>query len=150
MTDFIYEIDTIIPSENIRDFPVFIDLDYRFAVKARETEMPERILNNFLKSGKNIIQKFGLNQLGIVTPYHFVKKSWLLHFCAVPGDACDLGLSNNSQTDFLEYFDTIKEEPFPENARVSYSPHNVDTKDQAFCLLNLWLHWANNAKLLLI
>ena len=150
MSSFIYRIEPIIPPsrESSRTFLVSADLDYEFALKARETDMPEKVYEGFIKQGREIIKLFGLKNMGNVIPYNFLKGSWLLHYCTVPGDACDLGLEHFSHEHFLRSADEIRKEGGLERS-VSYSPHNVDMKEQAFCLLSLWVKWANTAKLLL-
>ena len=154
MPNFIYRIDPIVPVTRgpFRMCPVGADLDYDFAVKARSTEMSEEIRNKFVEIGNDITNKFfDTKKIGRETSYHFVKESWLLQYCTVPGNACDFGLEHNAQHDFLEDFERTKQQQnllrdFP----ISYTPHNVDTINQATCLLSLWLEWANLTKSFLI
>ena len=153
MLNFIYRINPIIPIK--RDFftifPVAAELDYHFALKAREIPMPQKSLKRFFEIGDDIINKFGLKKFGSVHPYNFVNGSWLLHYCVVPGNACDLGLDDFGRSDFLENFERVKKESelIKELPPISYSPHNVDTKEQAFCLQSLWLCWAEYAQAVL-
>jgi hypothetical protein len=149
MLDFIYRINSIIPPEpqSTRTFSVFPELDYEFAMKAREKEMDAKTRSGFKRFGRELIQKYSLaRNPEFLTPYHFVEGSWFLHFCEVPGNACDLGLSTQFQHDFISNWERIKSEKNLTGRIVSYSPHNVDTKEQAFCLASLWLYWANNAR----
>lgn len=152
MPDFIYRIQPIVPPSEPRTFSIDAELDYNFAFKARDTEMPEDIKNRFNEMGNSIVKRFfGSRKLLPVQPYNFVEKSWLLHYCSVPGNACEFGLCEHAQSDLAWYFEKTKQSkiPIPEGLTASYSPHNVDTKDQAFCLQSLWLHWVNNVQALL-
>ena len=83
---------------------------------------------------------FGENHLSR-PHYHFMERdnkiSWLLQYCTVPGNACDLGiafadLNDTKIIDGCEY--------------VIYSSHNVDNPRQAYALLSIWLTWFNVLK----
>jgi len=152
MSKYVYGIDALIPpNESKLGFWGFnSELDPEFAAKARDTRIPEEVENNLQQHAGKIIQGFGLAELGeIKNPYHFMEESYLLHFVTVPGDACELGLGSFCQDDFFEDgWRRLKEAGItPEG--VIYVPHNVDSKDQAFCLQTLWLHWANGARSIL-
>jgi hypothetical protein len=149
MSDFIYKVEKLVPIINgpFRMFSIGADLDYKFALKARSTEMPKGFQERFNEIGNNITDKFfDAKRFGREIPYHFAKESWLLQYCTVPGNACDFGLEHGAQYNFLDNFERIREQNPLVGFPISYSPHNVDTKDQALCLLDLWLEWANLTK----
>jgi len=100
-----------------------LDKDYK------ESEMISKIAESHIEF------MFGENHLSR-PHYHFFerdgKKSWLLQYSTVPGNACDLGiafadLNDTKIIDGVEY--------------VIYSSHNVDSPRQAYALLSIWLTW---------
>ena len=109
---------------------------------------PERT-NRFQSEGREIIKLHRIK--GMVhekNPYHFIEESPLIQGVNVPGDAADLSLDEFWRDEFQSdsWRELIKTGEKQELPPVSYTPHNIDTKDQAFCLLSLWLNWANTAK----
>jgi len=122
-------------------------IDPEFAVMARETKMEEKRRLRFVEGGYEIYKGFfpDLDDdiLRMTVPYRFVEESWLLHGVEVFGDACDLSLEEDGLESFFD-------EEFREKAkylyRVGYGPHNVDSMNQASCLLSLFLNWANSAR----
>lgn len=150
---FIYQIPPLIPPKKpgLGCWGFSTELNPDFARKARETKLTKEFNDRMQNNGKNIIKLFFNieNTEDIYSPYNFMENSFLLHYVQVPGDACDLGLSHICQEDFFKNdWERLKEQDLYPNY-VTYSPHNVDSKEQAYCLLSLWLHWANGAKIVL-
>jgi hypothetical protein len=150
--NFIYEIPVILPA---RDMPhsqwgFNVQIDPYIAFSAREKIVPPDFVERFQKYGREIVKLYGVKGMNSQSPYSFIEKSALILGVSVPGDAADLSLDEGCREDFQEQgWKEIREigktQPI---APFSYTPHNVDTKDQAFCLLALWLNWANTVKYL--
>ncbi len=126
-----------------------INLDPSFALKARKAKMEEKLYDNLQRMAVITTTNFKLDDhFGVSikpNPYHFTEGSLLLQFVEVPGNACDLGIYNGKR----ELLDNWKMNDNKNPYSVNYIPHNVDTKDQAYCLLSLWIHWANTINLIL-
>lgn len=108
------------------------------ARKSFETPLSDEGYERMQKIGKLIINGFGFDT-SLTEQYHFMrneegKLTHLLHFCEVPGNACDLGIE---KTDFSRT-----------EVWRDYVPHNVDSMSQASALLCLWLRWADAVKFL--
>ena len=158
MKKFIYEVPPVISSEEPKmgGWGFCALLDCEFAMRARDTKIKEFTYRRLQEAGGIIISRVGLDNMGKVKPYRFMDESLLLHFAQVPGNACDLGIGHMFQGNFEEgdweahkAFYTQMIEAGEELGAISYDPHNVDTKDQAYALLSLWVHWANTANILL-
>lgn len=144
---FIYEIPTIVPVRGLPygqwGFRVQIDADAAFS--AREKPVSLDFIERFQKMGREIVRAYGVKGMFSQNPYSFIESSALILGVSVPGDAADLSLDEFCNEDFQgegwkEIREIGKTHPL---APFDYMPHNVDTKDQAFCLLALWLNWAN-------
>ncbi len=60
----------------------------------------------------------------------------MLGFVQVTGNACDIGVAGISCEDIIRMDD---------DRFVEYHPHNVDSVQQAYMLLSLWLEWYSMA-----
>ena len=119
-------------------FNVLLRKDIVLALFNKDYKEGERI-SNIAESHIDIL--FGENQL-LRPHYHFMERkngkiSWLLQYCTVPGNACDLGIA------FADLNDTRL---IDEVEYVIYSSHNVDGVKQAYALLSIWLTWFNTIK----
>ena len=153
---FVYQLEGPIPpeKEELGHWGFSALLDRKFAVKLREIELDQRNCDRLNQEGCEIITGYGLNDMGVVTPYGFVNDSWLVHGIEVPGDSCDLSLKCMDRESFFETgFEKEKElikiqqEDNSGLLSVRYDPHNVDNMKQAFCLASLFTHWANQANI---
>ena len=132
------------------NFNVYLDFD--LAKKMYMTEMTERGHENLTKIAGMIIKRnFGEGRLLSRQPYKFVeneedKLTCLLQYCDVPGDATGIGIDGMDINSLVRAF---KEDPQRNIFRlrgVTYSPHNIDTINQAYTLLSIWLNWINLTK----
>ena len=118
-------------------FSVLLKKDIALALLDKEYKEGESISSI---AEKHIEFMFGENHLSR-PHYHFMerdgKKSWLLQYCTVPGNACDLGIA------FADMNDT---KTIDGDVYVIYSSHNVDSSRQAYALLSIWLTWFNIIK----
>ena len=149
--NFIYEVPAIVPIKNLphSQWGFAVDLDPYFAIKLRGMNISPERTNRFQSEGREIIKLHRIK--GMVhekNPHHFIEESPLIQGVNVPGDAADLSLDEFWRDEFQSdsWRELIKTGEKQELPPVSYTPHNIDTKDQAFCLLSLWLNWANTAK----
>ena len=140
--NFIYSIDGPTPPEKgeLGHWGFDIILDGNFARKMREKYPNEEVKARLNGEGRIIIARYGLEKMGNITPYDFLSGSWLPNSFRVPGNACDLGLECSDRE---ELTNTRLGEIEKGLRPVTYTPHNVDGRDQAFCLLSLFTHWAN-------
>lgn len=147
--NFFYRIEGYSPTKTgsgIR-FGFSTSLDIKLAKKAYQTKITPKIEENLQKMAKLIIIDSGLagQDEMIRKPYSFVRRednlSTLLHFCTVPGNVCDLGLDINRISE-------LKEDSDWKNW-ISYDPHNIDSLNQAYALLSVWLYWAETAQAIL-
>lgn len=141
--NYIYRIPPIFPLEHRPPgaWGFGVELDTAFAKKLRRVSLDESFYEHLEKIGNSLIKDILPSSLVEKRwkPYSFVEGSSLLHYVKVPGNACDLCLEHFCQNDFFENnLDSIH--------RVNYTPHNIDSKDQAFALLSLWINWANSAQ----
>ncbi len=144
-----YVVSSFQPSSgnNLGRFGFSVGLDPNFAKKAFEKEISEEIYKRFDKMGKSIIALSGFKGKFTQPPYKFVENQKgnltnLLRWCDVPGDACDLGIDGSELSNLMtrEFDDLIKYK-----SMIEYGPHNVDSPQQAYALLSLWLNWSNHA-----
>jgi hypothetical protein len=145
MKKYVYEIPTILPLEHagFGGYGFNVYLDSNLAVKARKEIMKPFTYNKFKEQGVEIVQAF-FGKKHKEMPYKFAEESWLVHAICIPyGDACDLALNESGLRDFLGsgWERRVKEDTTP--FWVQYSPHNVDSINQARCLRELFLNWAN-------
>ncbi len=155
--NFIYKIPVLVPPSGLADWNFAIDLDLDFAKRARERHLDLDFYDYLNKQGNDIINNFeGLKAEPGNRPYKFFRNSFLLLFIDGLGDSSNLGL----ETGYINYFSqkewkTKKLENFSfhdircSSDKVIYTPHNVETSENAQCLLNLWLNWANSTKIFL-
>ena len=146
MKKYVYEIPSIVPLENagVGGYGFHVYLDSDLAVKARRDIINSHALNIFKEEGIKIVHSFfGKKYKGM--PYGFAEDSWLVRGMFVPGDACDLSFNESALGNFLgsgwERMNKAGDKPI----WVDYSPHNVDSINQAMCLRELFLNWANTA-----
>ncbi|MEK6820518.1 MAG: hypothetical protein AABX71_02285 [Nanoarchaeota archaeon] len=120
-----------------------IRLNMVFARKCLEIELPQAGFENLTRRGKEVIER--VMRMKCYEPYRFLRKddgknSALLQHCEVPGQACAI------EIDGMDLPGLTRENPY-ENY-IDYNPHNIDSHSQAFCLLSLWLEWANSIDVL--
>lgn len=137
----IYNIREFIPKGDKPGYWGFnAELDLGAALKFKGEKLNAKFLPSFQEEARQIISEFNLDNLGIVEhPYRFVEDSFLLHSIKVPGNGCDLGLSENSKQTLSSRIEENDYVFFP----LKYTPHNVDNLFQASALVSLFLHWAN-------
>ena len=104
-----------------------IGLDPEFVKRVSKIEVTDAQLENLENIGRGIVER----QMGdcMFPPYTLTeidgKRTLLLKYCRVNGNACDIGhMGNNSGDRYLPY-----------------DSHNVDSSVQAYTLLALWLKW---------
>lgn len=135
-----YNIQGFFPRGGMSGFGFGIDMKSDIARRALSHPMSQKYYDHLQRIGKDIILNSGWEKEFIrKEPYVFAenkegKVSSLLHYCEVPGDACDLGIDGMQLGRFMDGGDRIS---------VKYGPHNVDNTRQAYALLSLWLTWAN-------
>ncbi|MGY4884529.1 MAG: hypothetical protein ACP5NZ_03040 [Nanobdellota archaeon] len=147
MRKYVYEVPVISPRESSfsgSDYNFHAILDGKLGIIARNKEINDNSYNRLKKEGIEIVKSYlsymdkKYNQM----PYQFVEGSWLVHAICVPGDACDLALSEMSMRDFLnEGLKKFDHQRTP--IWVDYTGHNVDNINQARCLRELFINWAN-------
>lgn len=127
-------------------FGFSIGLDPKFAKRFYQKEMTEEHVKNINSRGKETIRSIFdyAEDFMIDTPYHFLrneqgKRTLLLQYCQVLGNACDLGI------DGMELGRIITWDKFIMNSLIEYTPHNVDSLKQASVLLTIWNNWAISA-----
>jgi len=149
--DSFYRIDGFSPlGEGMGGQGFMIHLDPDHAKRFYETELNEKSHDRLQDLGKRIIVSSGFDEdleyLG--NPFGFIKNdkenlTFLLWHLTVPGNACGLGFPGH-ELDSLKSF--LRGERERIEYWVEYEPHNVDTRHQSYCLLSLWLAWANMAE----
>jgi len=138
-----YVLDDITPRNDISlgRYNINMGIKTDFAMKFLDTELTDFAYNK-LEELRNIT----LKSVGLINSkdhrYVFVKNkqdktSWLLGYCHVEGNACDLGIEGGE-------LDSIINKNYTCNL-IEYSSHNVDSMQQSFALLSIWLIWANYA-----
>jgi hypothetical protein len=150
---FVYDIQGFLPPEKpgLGKWEFEILLDAEVAIRARKKSIDDEFRTRAQEEAREIISgfniiKFRLNSLGeIQNPYDFVENSLLIRGIRVPGNACDLGLSESLRNDFCEFWHDTKQNA-GQIKRVRYTPHNIDNPMQAACLISLFNYWANTAK----
>lgn len=75
------------------------------------------------------------------SPFDFYKDSILVSHVNVPGNACSLDINSNNIKDLTPktHLNNLV------STAISWEPHNVDSRNQAFTLLSLWLLWYESA-----
>lgn len=148
--EFFYKIDGYSPSKTGFgvQFGFSTSLDIELAKKAYQTRIKEEVHDNIQKMAKLIIIDSGLagQDETIRKPYSFIRGednhlTNLLHFCTVPGNSCDLGLDINGISELKKESDL--------KTFISYDPHNIDSINQAYALLSIWIYWAERAHTIL-
>jgi len=153
MRKYVYEIPVISPREissSGSNYNFHAILDGNLGLLARKKEIGEHAYAVFKEEGIEIVRSYlsymdkKYNQM----PYQFAEGRWLVHAICVPGDACDLALSEMSIRDFLdEGLKKFGHQRTP--IWVDYTGHNVDNIDQARCLRELFINWANRTNICL-
>jgi len=123
------------------------NLDREYAIKALNYKIPEKVKENFREFGLRVIKEVRLKNKGFMSgdPYHFLDDTFLLRYCEVPGNACDLGVEGSDLGQFVK---DSKETKLPITSPLRYGPHNADNHQQAYALLALWTNWANTMQTL--
>ncbi|MEK6860202.1 MAG: hypothetical protein AABX54_05300 [Nanoarchaeota archaeon] len=150
---FVFDIQGFVPPENpkLGAWGIEIILDAEVAIRARKKLIDDKFREKAQEQARHIISGFritgfSLDRLGkIQNPYDFVEDSLLIRGIRVPGNACDIGLSESSRDDFCEFWEDTQKNP-DQVYRVRYTPHNVDNPMQAACLIFLFSYWANTAR----
>lgn len=153
---FIYEVEGLVPPRN-SDFGRWgfaINFDRVFALRLRNKKL-NGLAEILRVGGIEIIKGFGFSE-EVNNPYLFLEKSALIQGVVVPGNSTDLSLDESSKRTFFDdYFSYTKMiaqlktvNPVKELCPVRYVPHNVDSKEQAYCLLSLFFNWANIVRVL--
>ena len=137
----IYRVREFIPKDDRPGYWGFnAELDLEAALKFKDQKINSQFIDSFQEEARQIIRGFKLEDLGEVkNPYRFFEGSFLLHHIQVPGNACDLGVSEISKETLYTKLDKSNYQFFP----LEYTPHNVDNLFQASALVSLFLHWAN-------
>jgi hypothetical protein len=150
MKKYVYEVPVIFPRENSPFGSVYnfnAMLDGNLGLLARKKEINDHTYNVFKEEGIEIVKSYlsYMDKKYNKMPYQFAEGSWLVHAICAPGDACDLALNEMSMRDFLsDGWEKLKNrEKTP--IWVDYTGHNVDSINQARCLRELFLYWANTA-----
>jgi hypothetical protein len=151
---FVYEIRDLYPPEKSRlgMWGFNASLDPEFALKALKHPIRQQAVEDLQGEGREIIQRYGLeNNLTegiriIENPFSLFNKSWLVDSFRVPGNSCDLALTDSSRSD-LE----VLEERHSTGtiSSMEYMPHNIDSEQQAHCITSMFLYWANFTNLIL-
>lgn len=147
---YVYQVPVIVPLENagMGGYGFRVNLDSNLGIIARKELMIPNVKKTFVEEGSKIVESF-FGKRFKMNPYKFAEDSWLVHAIFVPGDACDLALSESSLIDFFNSgWEEVKKGKYVPFS-VEYSPHNVDTIEQAQCLRELFLNWANTTNILL-
>lgn len=127
-------------------FTVFLDRE--FAVKSYNFKLNDKQRGRFYSEGKRISDALGLGEGFEEHNYTFVDDRLLLHVASVPGNACGLGITGSDLSDFIEDI-KMNRKAGERMDELQYTPHNVDSIEQAYGLLSLWLNWAELAKALI-
>ena len=150
---FVYDIQGFVPPSKIGlgRWEFEIGLDPKIAIRARRKVIDDKFREEAQEQARKIILgfnivRFKLNSLGeIQNPYSFIEDSLLLRGIKVPGNACDLSLSESSRDDFCEFWEDTQQNS-DEITRLRYTPHNIDNPMQAACLISLFTYLANTAR----
>jgi hypothetical protein len=140
-----YQIEGLFPHKELTlgSCGFLVSLDISFAERALSTPLDTKQEKRWQTEGSELIKRLNIGGLCQSHAYHFWKDTSLLQFCAVPGNATDLGVEP-SDIEFIEQVRSSKIDHT--NLLVNYTPHNVDSPLQAYGLLGLWTHWANSLR----
>ena len=126
-----------------------IRLDSGFAKKLYDSKIPKEQIERFDERGKSIIRNIWREEEAsmIDRPYSLFRdivgeETFLLQYCQVPGNACDLGVEGMDLERLKEYFekgDYLKN--LVSEIPVVFTPHNVDCFQQASGLFAIWNNW---------
>ena len=137
---YIYQIRDFTPGNSRGGYGFSILLDRELAIQAFNTKMPGEVNQRLNKFAKAIVKESGLAKTGFLSErefYRFFNDSWLLQYCSVPGNATNIGIDPSD-------FDEVENDQGLDVVNwIEYIPHNVDTMQQAYTLLSVWLDWAN-------
>jgi len=140
---FVYEIDGLYPPEKpqLGGWAFNAYLEPEFALKASKQPLTEQNETYLQEEAREIIKRYGLNEMGeIEHPLMFFNKSWLVTSFRVPGNACDLSVTDSSKFD-LERLEQLHQKGLL--APIGYMAHNIDAEKQAHCIASMFTNWAN-------
>ncbi len=106
-------------------FSVF--LNHELANRIKQTKLSEIKSTHIVDVAKTILKNTNLDGMEHKGLY-FYEDTFLLHWCRVDGNACEIGVEGN------EIYQDHYDRP------LGYGSHNIDTPTQAYGLLALWLH----------
>jgi hypothetical protein len=123
-----------------------VGLKPEIALKAYKKELTEFAFNRLEEMRQGILKSCGMKYSNAY-PYKFIENdkrnpTWLLRWCQVEGDACDLGI-DGFELDNIK--NSLEKEDLSYLKIIEYLPHNIDNKYQAYSLLSIWLNWADYA-----
>jgi hypothetical protein len=150
-SNFLYRVQGFVPpakdETRMGMYGFGIELDLEFAKRAFGKELSDKVHERFQERGKEIVRRTFQKYNFIPEPYFFSgnengavsslrgNRTFLASSFIVPGDACSLDL------DWMES-SHLKEEK-PHQNFIEYSPHNVDSMQQAYTLFSLFAKWAD-------
>ena len=144
---FVYEIQEFVTPDGSHPlggygFGVYLDIDFARCVRNFVPDDVDFVQNKFQEHGKDwIIRKVFKNEGEFLrNPYYFVEDSLFIQSVNVPGNACDLGV-DWGQIEYLSRENSL-------SRCLNYSPHNVDSRAQAYCLMSLFTKWVDWTKAL--
>src|SRR3990167_912896 len=147
--NFLYRIEGFVPPSRgetrmgMYGFGVKLDLD--FAKQAFQNELSDKFYEVIKSRGERIVRSVFPRDKYIHEPYLFAgnengipsilngNRTFLANSFIVPGNACSLNLDRDETSRLTE------KNPYPNY--VEYSPHNVDSIDQSYALLSLFMTW---------
>lgn len=106
------------------------------AATPRSPEVEEELLARLMRHlprYKESVGRFAFRML-------WLGDSWLPHAFTVPGEACEMGAGSPTSLAMAAAAGEV----------VRYSPHNVDSRDQAYELLVFWGVWAEMFELFVL
>jgi len=137
---FIYRVDHFLPPQDtgLGQYGFCVYLDRDFASQTLDKKIDSKVQEDFQKRTKEMIVKKVFSDEYILPPFMFVEDSLLVQSFHVPGNASDLGVDWNT-------IHSLKKDDCFRNY-LEYSPHNVDSMNQAFTLLSLFTYWVDCAE----
>tara|TARA_Y100000310_G_scaffold27990_1_gene26611 strand:+ start:4894 stop:5367 length:474 start_codon:yes stop_codon:yes gene_type:complete len=133
-------------SDQMSSWGFSIGLDSEFAKRFYEREITDEEFENINLHGKNLVKNiFNSKEISFIdTPYHFLrnddeKSTFLLQWCSVIGNACDLGIDGRDLGKIKKW------DEYTMGGLIEYGPHNVDSLQQASALFTIWNEWVKIA-----
>lgn len=139
--EFLYRVENFSPPlepGKLGGYGFNINLDREFARKAKQKTIEDKIQERLNEIARDNIVKRLFSSSLVTQPYHFVDNSLLVGSFHVPGDDCELGLSNVE----VESLDIENEH----SNSVKLHTHNVDNYQQAYTLFSLFTNWIEYAE----